>query len=272
MGVDARTRGFDASAGLATLARLRLNPALRPELVYAGAEEAALLRRFTETRRRHPLALLGRVADGIAAETELTRPLRENADLVLDTTGLSLPTLRRMVEERFRPLGMAQVGMLVSILSFAFPAGLPREADMVFDARFLRNPHYVPALRPGTGLDPEVAAYVEADPDYAPFFARTCALLDLVLPRFVNEGKKYATVAIGCTGGRHRSVLVAERLASYLELGGTKAWHVAVAHREIAAELAARPRQDAAPEQAPLRAVPDPEVRPDGRFRQAREA
>lgn len=245
VGVDARTRGFDAAGVLATLARLRLNPALRPELVYAWADEGALLRRFTETRRRHPLALLGRVSDGIAAETALTRPLREAADLVLDTTELPLPALRRLVEQRFGGDPGGAPGMLVSLVSFAFPSGLPREADMVFDARFLRNPHYVPELRPGTGLDAPVAAYVEADPDFCPFLDRVRAVLDLVLPRFVQEGKKYATVAVGCTGGRHRSVLLAERLAAYLGRSADRnGWRVAVTHRELAGAASSIPGQN----------------------------
>ena len=127
-------------------------------------------------------------------------------------------------------------GLTVSFLSFAFPAGLPREADMVFDARFLRNPHYDPILRPRTGLDAEVAAYVEADPDFDEFFRSLLALLQLVVPRFVQEGKKYATIAIGCTGGRHRSVHIAERLARELKAGsslGMDVLQVNVIHREL---------------------------------------
>jgi UPF0042 nucleotide-binding protein len=237
IGVDARTRGFDAHAVLATLARLRLNPALRPELVFTFAEDTALLRRFTETRRRHPLALLGTVADGIQAETVLLRALREAADLLLDTTELALPALRRLIERRFGDPAGTQPGMLVTVMSFAYPAGLPREADMVFDARFLRNPHYDPRLRPLTGLDDEVARMVEGDPDYDAFFMLVTRIAGLVLPRFVQEGKKYATLAVGCTGGRHRSVLLARRLSEHLgRQPGSEApsaWRLAVVHREL---------------------------------------
>ena len=241
VGVDCRTRGFDARAVLDTLARLRLKPGPRPELVYAKADSAALLRRFTETRRRHPVALLGRVSDGIAAEAELTGPLRDAADLVLDTTDLPLPALRRMVDQRFRPTKDGAPAMLVTVQSFAFPAGLPQDADMVFDARFLRNPHYVAELRPGTGTDPDVAAYIEADPHHGPFLSAMLHLLDLVLPRFVQEGKKYATIGIGCTGGRHRSVLLAEQVAGHLARHAEAAgWHVAISHRELAAKAAVR--------------------------------
>jgi UPF0042 nucleotide-binding protein len=118
----------------------------------------------------------------------------------------------------------------VALLSFAYPAGLPLEADLVFDARFLRNPHYDPILRPRTGQDPDVGAFVEADPDYAEFYARMTSLLDLVLPRFVAEGKKVATIAVGCTGGRHRSVHIVESLAQTL---GSAGWRLNVAHREL---------------------------------------
>jgi UPF0042 nucleotide-binding protein len=233
VGVDARTRGFEVGAMLATLSRLRANPALRPELLFAWAEEPILLRRFTETRRRHPLAPNGRVVDGIAAEQTMMAPLREAADLLVDTTDLPLPALRRLIERRYAPEAAAdpQGGLAVALLSFAYPAGLPREADMVFDARFLRNPHYVSALKPRTGLDPEVGAYVEADPYFVAFFTKLAELVELLLPRFVQEGKKYATIAIGCTGGRHRSVHIVERLASRLVETG---WRVSKTHRELA--------------------------------------
>ena len=245
VGVDARTRGFDADAVLATLARLRQNPALRPELVFAWADEAALLRRYTETRRRHPLSPNGRVIEGVAAEQTLTAPLHEAADLVVDTTDLPLPALRRLIERRYGPQASAeeQGGLAVSLLSFAFPAGLPREADMVFDARFLRNPHYVSALKPRTGLDPEVGAYVEADPDFPAFFMKLVDMLALLLPRFVQEGKKYVTIAIGCTGGRHRSVHIVETLASKLTETG---WRVTTTHRELAREGSLAPNAPAA--------------------------
>ncbi len=244
IGLDARSRGFDPDLVLATLATLAQNPALRPELVYAWADETALLRRFTETRRRHPLAPQGRVVDGIAEEAALTQPLRDGADLVIDTSDLPLAELRKIIEARFRPellSGAKQPGLVVSLISFAFPAGLPREADMVFDARFLRNPHYDPILRPGTGLDDSVAAYVAADADFAGFISAINELLVLVLPRFVQEGKKYATLAIGCTGGRHRSVHIVEVLARSLPtLGGNglekKEWQVTVTHRELERE------------------------------------
>ena len=199
IGVDARSRGFDGTAVLAVLQGLRDNQALRAELVYAWASEEVLLRRYTESRRRHPLAPEGRVIDGIRAETEITEPLRDAADLVLDTSNLALSELRQRMGSRFGTSAPETelASLTISLISFAFRAGLPREADMVFDARFLRNPHYDPILRPRTGLDGDVAAYIEVDPDFSAFMARTQALLDLVLPRFVTEGKRYVTVAIG---------------------------------------------------------------------------
>ncbi len=241
VGVDARSRGFDAPGVLATLARLRASPGLRPELLFAWADETVLLRRYTETRRRHPLAPEGRVSDGIAAEQEVTALLHEAADLVIDTTDLPPPALRSLIEHRYGAPATAapRAGLAVALVSFSFVAGLPREADMVFDARFLRNPHYVAALQPRTGLDAAVGSYVEADPDFSAFFARLVDLLGLVLPRFVEEGKKYATVAIGCTGGRHRSVHIVERLAARLSEAG---WRVTTTHRELARTGAATPR------------------------------
>ncbi len=235
VGVDARSRGFDPDAVLATLARLRRNPALQPELIFAWADETVLLRRFTETRRRHPLSPQGRVSDGVWAEQKLTAPLYFAADLVIDTSDMPPAGLRRLVESQFGPEAARnpQLGLSISLLSFAFPAGLPREADIVLDARFLRNPHYIAELRPGTGLDAAVGAYVEGDPDFPAFLRKVTELLQLVLPRFVQEGKKYATIAVGCTGGRHRSVYIVERLQSDLTKAG---WRVSTTHRELARE------------------------------------
>ena len=233
-GVDSRTRDFDAVAAMRLLERMRLRPDIIVTVVFATAEPDVLLRRFTETRRRHPLAPGGplghSVADGIAREAALLAPLRATAEMVVDTTGLPLPELRRMVERRFGMEGTP--GMGVSVLSFAFPKGLPREADMVFDLRFLRNPHYVDALRPLTGRDAAVAAYIEADPDFVPFWRCMTDMLRPLLPRYAQEGKKYLTIALGCTGGKHRSVLVAERLAHHLQTGG---WRVELYHRELSA-------------------------------------
>lgn len=233
IGVDARSRGFEAGDVTRVLERLRLRADIAVSLVFATADEAVLLRRFSETRRRHPLApggaLGSRVSEGIAREAAMLAPLREEADMVVDTSDLPLPELRRMVERRFRPDGAS--GLAIAVVSFAFPKGLPREADLVFDMRFLRNPHYDPVLRPLTGRDRPIAEFVESDPDFVPFWGRMTGLLDPLLPRYAAEGKKYLTVAVGCTGGRHRSVLVAERLAAHLSSQG---WRVDLIHRELA--------------------------------------
>ncbi|MBV9656370.1 MAG: RNase adapter RapZ [Acetobacteraceae bacterium] len=235
--VDARTRGFDAGAVLDLLHRVRSAGGTRPELVFAWADETVLLRRYTETRRRHPLAPLGRVTDGIREEEQLTAQLREAADLLVDTTELAPVRLRQLIEAHFgaeSPAG-STAGLSVALISFAFSSGLPREADLVFDARFLRNPHYDPILRHRTGLDAEVGAYVEADPDFAAFFGMIRSMLALLLPRFVQEGKKYTTIAIGCTGGRHRSVHLVELVSTHLAEAG---WRPSVVHRELARETA----------------------------------
>ncbi len=238
IGVDARTSGFDANLVLLAMERLRANPALRPELVFVCADETTLLRRYTETRRRHPLAAQGQVSEAIARETSLTAALRDAADLVIDTSELPLASLRRLIDRYFGTGSDASDNRLVvTLISFAYKFGLPREADLVFDARFLRNPHYDPMLQPRTGLDAEVGAFIAADPDFATFFAKVTDLIDMVLPRFVQEGKKYAAITIGCTGGRHRSVYLVEKLAQHLAERAPKdtgpAWRVYVTHREL---------------------------------------
>lgn len=240
-GVDARTSGFDPAAGPALLAVLR-GRGVPVDLVFATADDEALLRRYSETRRRHPLAPSGRVAEGIGRERALLAPLLPLADWVVDTTALSAPDLRRMIEARYGASGLS-----ITVQSFAFPRGLPREADIVLDLRFLRNPHYDPALRPLTGRDPAVAAHVMADPDFEPFWQRMTALLDPLLPRYLAEGKKYLTVALGCTGGKHRSVFAAERLAAHWSSQG---WRAGVAHRELGPEPALPPAQAPAPHAA----------------------
>lgn len=257
VGVDTRSRGFNAEDVLATLARLRLNPALRTELIFAWAEDQVLLRRYTETRRRHPLSPVGRVIDGIVAEQALTAPLQEAADLVIDTSELPLAGLRQIIDGRYgtpeEGSEETRLGLAVQLVSFGYPNGLPREADIVMDARFLANPHYDMRLRPMTGLDPEVGAYVETDPYFSEFFDRLAGIIGLLLPRFQQEGKKYATIAIGCTGGRHRSVHIVEKLASTLTQAG---WRVTITHRELAREAANRRK--------PAPDTNDP-ARPDGR-------
>ena len=260
-GIDTRTRGFGAAGALAAMARLRQIPEIAPSLVFATAEEEVLLRRYTETRRRHPLApggpLGNRVQDGIAREAALLAPLREAADLLLDTSYLPLPELRRIIETRFRPEGAP--GLNINLKSFGYPKGLPREADLVFDLRFLANPHYDALLKPLTGRDPAVAEYVAADPDFPAFWARLVGFIEPLLPRYVAEGKKYLTIALGCTGGRHRSVFVVEKLAAHLRPQG---WRVDVAHRELgpATDMVLSPQATAIPQAAIPASPPPPDI------------
>lgn len=228
IGIDARRADFDGAAAERQVAALRRREDLDVTLFFLIAEDEVLLRRYTETRRRHPLAPQGRVSDGIARERALLEPLGATADIVLDTSALAPAELRAMIEAQFG--GDNQSAITVGIVSFSYARGLPREADLVFDVRFLRNPHYVDALRPLTGQDAAVDAYVAADADFGAFWVRMTGLLDALLPRYVREGKKYLTIAFGCTGGRHRSVAVAERMAAHLRGQG---WRATVVHREL---------------------------------------
>jgi UPF0042 nucleotide-binding protein len=168
------------------------------------------------------------VADGIALERRRLSPLRDRADLVIDTTALSPGDLKRLLHGHFAL--NAAPGITIFVTSFSYRHGLPRDADLVLDVRFLRNPHYVSALRPLTGRDAEVGAFIAADPDFAPFFDRLCAWLEPLLPRYEREGKSYLTIAVGCTGGRHRSVYLAERLAAWLSQKGRL---VGLGHRDL---------------------------------------
>jgi UPF0042 nucleotide-binding protein len=228
IGIDARTRDFAPQPVLDALAGLRASPGVDARLLYLDADDEVLRRRFTETRRRHPLALDRPVLDGIQAERSLLWALREGADIALDTSNATGAELRRMVQERLaddlRP------GLVVAVVSFAYRWGLPREADLVFDVRFLANPHYEPALEPLTGRDPAVGAFIERDPGFEAFFAGLVAMLAALLPRYEREGKSYLTIGCGCTGGKHRSVHVAERLARWLRQRGRQ---VNLVHRDI---------------------------------------
>jgi UPF0042 nucleotide-binding protein len=228
IGVDVRTRDFGVNALPATLDSLVAEHDLDLKVVFLDCEDDRLVRRYTETRRRHPLAGDRPVLDGIHLERLRVSPLRDRADLVIDTTSLNPGDLKRLLLGHFG-LGAAP-GITIFVTSFSYRHGLPRDADLVFDVRFLRNPHYVAALRPLTGRDAPIGAFIEADADFAPFFDRLCLLLAPLLPRYEREGKSYLTIAIGCTGGRHRSVYLAERLAAWLSEQGRT---VGVSHRDL---------------------------------------
>ncbi len=216
-GIDSRTRGFDGEAIAARLQTLRAD-GLDVRLLFLDCAGGELTRRFSETRRRHPLALDRPAADGIAAERELLAPLRRWADAVIDTTDTLAADLRAQIIDRFG--GEGGRPLTLTIMSFGFARGLPRDADLVFDLRFLANPHWDLALRPLTGEDAAVAEYVAADPAFTPAFERIADLLLTLLPGYGREGKAYLTVALGCTGGRHRSVFAARLLAERLAAAG----------------------------------------------------
>jgi UPF0042 nucleotide-binding protein len=210
-------------------------------LLFLDADDGTLLTRYKETRRRHPLAPESTVEVGVAAEREVLQPLRERADLVIDTTGLNATALRRRIVNELLPRA-ANRRLAVTFESFGFKHGPIRDADLAFDVRFLPNPHYVDELRPLTGRDPRVADYVARDGKLEEFYERLHALLDFLLPQYQAEGKAHLMVAIGCTGGRHRSVAIAEHLAE--RFAGNEGLTVDVIHRDshLAPHQAYRPR------------------------------
>ncbi len=202
-----------------------------PRVLFLTAGEDTLVTRYKETRRRHPLANGGRrVIEGIRREAELLEPIRERADVLIDTTGMSAAALRRKVAAEM--LRMPAAGKLAVIFqSFGFKNGPARDADLLFDVRFLRNPHYEADLRPLTGFDPRIVEYVAEDGRLDEFYDRVQPLLDFLLPQYVAEGKSHLLVAIGCTGGRHRSVAIAEALAGRFR--GDDRYVVDVQHRDV---------------------------------------
>ncbi len=203
---------------------------LNHHLLFLDASEQTLVTRYKETRRRHPLAPQGSVAAGVARERALLEPLRGRADLVIDTTGMSAAVLRAKIAEEFLPRSTAG-RLAVTFMSFGFKHGPPREEDLAFDVRFLANPHYEPELRELTGLDEAVVEYIGRDGRLQELYVRLHALLDFLLPEYVAEGKAHMVIAIGCTGGRHRSVAIAEHLAARYH--DHDDLDVAVAHRDI---------------------------------------
>ena len=234
IGVDVRTRGFDVTHFTRVLESLRARRGVALQSLFLDCDDEVLRRRYAETRRRHPLAADRPVADGIRHERRLLTPLKRFADAVIDTSDMSPGMLRQRLQSALG-LGAAQ-GVSIFVTSFSYRYGLPREADLVFDVRFLSNPHYQAKLQPLTGRDKKVAAFIAKDPGFAPFFASLTSLLLPLLPRFEREGKSYLTIAIGCTGGRHRSVFVAEKLGSWLQEHGHR---VTLHHRDISRIAAA---------------------------------
>jgi UPF0042 nucleotide-binding protein len=203
---------------------------LSHHVLFLEAAEQELVTRYKETRRRHPLAPEGSVAAGVAEERALLAPLRGEADMVIDTTGMSAATLRGKIADEFLPRKTAG-RLALTIMSFGFKHGPPREEDLAFDVRFLANPHYEADLRDLTGEDPRVVEFIARDGRLEEFYDRLHALLDFLLPQYVSEGKSHLVIAIGCTGGRHRSVAIAEHLTERYR--DNDDLDVAVAHRDI---------------------------------------
>ena len=225
---DVRASGF--SEELPQLVRDLDRRSIESTLLFLEASDEVLVRRFSETRRPHPLAADGPVIDGIRRERELMAELRGMADLVFDTSDWSIHEIRSQVYRGFAGHTGERPAMQVSLVSFGFKFGIPYGTDLLFDVRFLPNPHFVPALRERTGQEEPVLRFLEEVPDFDEVVERLSALLLFLLPRYRQENRSYLSVAIGCTGGRHRSVAVAERIKAKLDEGG---WPARVIHRDI---------------------------------------
>jgi UPF0042 nucleotide-binding protein len=229
MVLDVRSRAF--STDLAGAVKALRERGFHPQVVFVDADSEVLIRRFESVRRPHPMQGEGRLSDGIAAERELLREAREQADVVIDTSHLNVNQLRMRVEEMF---GAEDARRLrVTVLSFGFKYGLPPDADFVVDARFLPNPYWVPELRDHSGREPEVSRYVLGQRGAITFVETLAQLLNATTPGFEREGKRYVTVAVGCTGGKHRSVAIAEELARRLRESQMSA---SAQHRDLGRE------------------------------------
>ena len=228
LGMDTRNREFSANALIEAIERFRERFGRPLELFYLDCNEDVLLRRFSETRRRHPLAAAESPGVGISREFDLLMPVRARADILVDTTEMTPRELRAEVERWFST--DAGRGLAVSVNSFSYKRGLPRGIDMVFDCRFLRNPYWEEALRGMNGTANAVANYVAQDARYEAFFQQVYGLVDMLLPAYTEEGKAHLAIGFGCTGGQHRSVALAENLAAALAKGG---WQVSIRHREL---------------------------------------
>jgi UPF0042 nucleotide-binding protein len=227
IGIGVGTRGFDAESIVRRIKKLREEHGHDIGTLFLECSGSELERRYSETRRRHPLAQDRPAIDGIGRERELLAPIKNWSNRLIDTTGLAANELAQQIRATFSGEGLEPT---LSVMSFGYARGLPSNADLVFDMRFLRNPHWVDSLRPGTGKDADVAAYVAADPAYPQAMVEIESLLLLLLPRYEAEGKAYVTIAFGCTGGRHRSVHVAERIAARLREEG---FSPTVTHRDL---------------------------------------
>jgi UPF0042 nucleotide-binding protein len=225
LGIDIRGREFLAQS-FATIERLKIQ-GYRVEILFLEARDEVLVRRFSETRRPHPLARDRPIVEGIAQEREELQELRNRADLIIDTSGYTVHDLKAFIAQRY--LDRAQ-GMAVTLISFGYKYGPPYQADLLFDVRFLKNPNFVEPLRALSGEDPRVASYVNRQPETEEFVGRLEGLIDFLLPLYEAEGRTYLTIGVGCTGGRHRSVVVINRLHAYFEKRGVQP---TVRHRDL---------------------------------------
>jgi len=227
VGADARSRDFSLPHFQEMIAALRADNANEVHIIFLDCDNTVLQLRFTETRRKHPLALDRPVIDGILHERELLAGLRDMADVTFDTSEWKSADLRNAIRDYY---GNETKVLSLFVTSFSFKRGVPRDADIVFDVRFLRNPFYDDDLRDLSGLDKAVAQFIESDPDEKTFFAHMTQLIAPLLPRYLQEGKSYLTIAVGCTGGQHRSVFICEKLAGFLK---QKEYKVGVRHRDV---------------------------------------
>ncbi|MEM1272707.1 MAG: RNase adapter RapZ [Pseudomonadota bacterium] len=228
LGTDTRNRDYSADALIHAVVRTNEDPDVLVDLVYLDCASDVLVRRFSETRRRHPLAPEDRPEIGIELERDLLAPVRAQAGILIDTSDLSPHELRAEISRWFSPSGAQRLA--ITVQSFSYKRGLPMGADLVFDCRFLRNPYWSADLRPMDGRDAAVQAYVADDPRFAAFAAQVSALIETLLPAYREEGRAHVSVAFGCTGGRHRSVAMAENLSGHLAEAG---WQVSKRHREL---------------------------------------
>lgn len=236
MGVDESTNGFTTERFADTVSSLRQRSDMDTTLLFLDCSTETLVRRYTETRRRHPMGHMDSMESAVIHERSVVLPLKEEADVSLDTSDLSLTELRREIQQRFAE--NASDGMSISITSFGFKRGAPRDVDVMFDVRFLANPYWNPELRYSTGLDAEVDEFVTQSEGFDTVFGSLSRLMLDVLPHYQREGKSYLSIAIGCTGGRHRSVAVAERLGAIMRTAG----HAPVVrHRDLRHNAPDRP-------------------------------
>ena len=239
LGLDTRNRDFSAIQMMETIEELSSKPLLKVEVLYIDCAVDVLIRRFSETRRRHHLSPDGAALAGIQMDLDLMQPARARANILIDTTTLSPHELRAQITQYFVPQKVKKLA--ISVQSFSYKRGVPRGVDMMFDCRFLRNPYWDKGLSDQNGLSTAVQAYVSTDKNFLPFRKQVLALAELVIPAHQAEGRSYLSIGFGCTGGKHRSVTMAEKLRKDLQLSG---WHVSIRHRELAAQRVQRDDPD----------------------------